>query len=82
MLGRHVYRVAPAPDGGGWSVSKEGEAQSRATRPSREEAVAMARQLAESDKPSRVTVENEDGTLSEEHAFGVDTGQSVAGAGT
>jgi Uncharacterized protein conserved in bacteria (DUF2188) len=81
MLGRHVYRVAPAPGGGEWSVSKEGEAQSRATRPSRDEAVAMACQLAESDKPSRVTVENDDGTLSEERAFGVDPGQSVAGSG-
>ena len=41
----------------------------------------MACRLAESDKPSRVTVENDDGTLSEERAFGIDQGQSVAGGG-
>ena len=75
MLGRHIYRVSRSSEG--WVVRKDGEPDSRGERPTKEEAIALACSLAEKDEPSRVTVENADGTLFEERAFGVDRGQIV-----
>ena len=76
MLGRHVYRVSPAPRGE-WLVAKEGEGQPRGMRPSREAAVEFACSLASADEPSKVRVENNDGTLADERAFGVDPGEAL-----
>jgi hypothetical protein len=73
MLGRHIYRVSPLATGG-WSVRKEGEATARGSRDSRDEAAEFACELAAKDEPSKVVVEDTDGTLVEERAFGVDTG--------
>jgi len=69
MLGRHVYRVHAGEDGR-WSITKEGEPSPRANYSGRELAVAEACRLAESDKPSRVLIDNGDGTLAEERLFG------------
>jgi hypothetical protein len=77
MLGRHVYRVSKV--GGAWCVVKDGEPAARRELASRDEAVAIACALAKDDEPSRVTVENPDGTLEEERKFGVDPGQTVGG---
>jgi hypothetical protein len=76
MLGRHVYRVSPATDGG-WSVKKDGETAPRARKDSRDEAVRLACDLARADEPSRVILEPGDGTIAEEHRFGVDPGQDI-----
>ena len=76
MLGRHVYRITPA-EGGGWTVRKDGEAQALARKDSRDEALRFACDLARRDEPSRVVIEPGDGTIAEEHKFGVDTGQPV-----
>lgn len=76
MLGRHVYRVRPAPDGQ-WVVAKEGEAQPRGDRLSRDEAVAFACDLASADEPSKVMIEGDDGTLAGERAFGIDPGEGL-----
>ena len=73
MLGRHVYRVSPAPTGA-WRVSKEGEPAARDSRTTRERAVELACALAAADEPSKVIVENADGTLADEHIFGADPG--------
>lgn len=73
MLGRHVYRVHPAD--GHWTITKEGEGQSRGAFSAREEAIAEARRLAEADKPSRVLVDNGDGLILEEQLFGSDLSQ-------
>jgi hypothetical protein len=73
MLGRHVYRVSPLATGG-WSVRKEGEATARGSRDSRDEAAEFACELAAKDEPSKVVVEDVDGTLVEERAFGIDPG--------
>ena len=70
MLGRHVYRVHPTEQG--WTVMKEGEDHPRGGYPGREEAIAEAVRLAESDTPAKVTVDNGDGTLAEEWLFGSD----------
>jgi Uncharacterized protein conserved in bacteria (DUF2188) len=70
MLGRHVYRVHPTADG--WTVSKEGEDHSRGGYAGREEAIAEAVRLAESDEPAKVTIDNGDGTVAEERLFGTD----------
>jgi hypothetical protein len=70
MLGRHVYRVHPTEQG--WMVTKEGEAQPRDSFPGREEAIAEAVRLAESDEPAKVTVDDGDGTIVEEWLFGSD----------
>jgi hypothetical protein len=70
MLGRHVYRVHPTEQG--WTVTKEGEDHPRGGYPGREEAIAEAVRLAESDTPAKVTVDNGDGTLAEEWLFGSD----------
>jgi hypothetical protein len=76
MLGRHVYRVA-ATDGGAWTVRKDGEEKARGERGGRSDAVALACELAQADEPSKVVVENGDGTVAEERVFGVDQGQLV-----
>ena len=75
MLGRHVYRVHP--EAGRWTVSKEGEAGPRAEFAGREEAVAEAARLADGDKPSKVTVDDGDGVILEEHLFGIDLSQEI-----
>jgi hypothetical protein len=78
MLGRHVYRVTL--DGDTWRIAKDGEAEARGARRSRDDAIAYACDLAKADEPARVTVESPDGKIVEEHKFGVDPGQSIAGA--
>ena len=70
MLGRHVYRVHLTEQG--WTVTKEGEDRPRSGFPGREEAIAEAVRLAESDEPAKVTVDNGDGTIAEEWLFGSD----------
>jgi hypothetical protein len=75
MLGRHVYRVTPV--GEAWRVQKDGEGAPRGSWNSREAAVSAACAFAAKDEPSKVTVENGDGTLADERAFGVDPGESV-----
>jgi hypothetical protein len=76
MLGRHVYRIAPA-EGGGWMVKKDGEKAPLGRKDSRDEALRLACDLAKRDEPSRVVIEPGDGTIAEEHKFGVDSGQEV-----
>lgn len=76
MLGRHVYRVLPAAEGG-WVVKKDGEDAPRGRKRDRDEAVRFACDLAKQDEPSRVILEPGDGTLAEEHKFGLDTGQTI-----
>jgi hypothetical protein len=76
MLGRHVYRVAPDA-GGTWRIRKDGEAEPRAARSSRDDAVAAALDYARADQPSRVVIEEADGTIAGEQVFGADPGQSV-----
>jgi hypothetical protein len=70
MLGRHVYRVSGAK--ARWEVTKDGEPGPRGKFATRDAAVRAACDLAEADAPSRVTVENTDGTLDEEATFGSD----------
>ena len=76
MLGRHVYRVSPAQKGQ-WLVAKDGEELPRATRPSREAAVELACRLASADEPSKVSVEDSNGTLADERIFGADPGEML-----
>jgi hypothetical protein len=70
MLGRHVYRVHPTEQG--WTVTKEGENHPRSGFLDREQAIAEAVRLAESDEPAKVTVDTGDGTIAEEWLFGSD----------
>ena len=70
MLGRHVYRVHST--GERWEVIKEGEEDPRAVFRQREEAIAEAFRLAGSDQPAKVTIDNGDGTIAQEHLFGAD----------
>ena len=70
MLGRHVYRVHPTEQG--WMVTKEGEQHPRRGFPAREEAIAEAVRLAQSDEPAKVTVDDGDGAITEEWLFGSD----------
>lgn len=76
MLGRHVYRIAPAGNGA-WIVRKDGEAAPLGRKDSRDEALRLACALAQADEPSRVLVEPGDGTIAEAGKFGADTGQEV-----
>ena len=75
MLGRHVYRVHPME--ARWTVTKDGESQPRASFASREEALAEAQRLADADQPSKVTLDNGDGIILEEHLFGRDLSQEI-----
>ena len=70
MLGRHVYRVNRADDH--WIVTKEGEDNARGEFTGREEAIAAAVRMAESDEPAKVMIENGDGTIANEWLFGTD----------
>jgi hypothetical protein len=79
MLGRHVYRVSPTPTGT-WSVSKEGEPAARDARQTRDRAIEFACTLAAADEPSKVVVENDDGTLADERTFGADAGSERPGS--
>ena len=78
MLGRHVYRVRPNATGG-WSVQKEGEPNARGERASRADAHAWAAELAASDEPSRLLVEDGHGAIAEERSFGTDAADAIAG---
>jgi len=75
MLGRHVYRVTPT--GRQWRVAKDGENSARGERPTREEAISFACDLAKQDEPARVTVEDAGGHVAEELKFGIDPGQDI-----
>jgi hypothetical protein len=75
MLGRHVYRVHPSD--GSWTVTKEGEGEPRGEFGQQTEAITEASRLAKSDQPSRVTVDNGDGIILEEHLFGSDLSQEL-----
>jgi hypothetical protein len=75
MLGRHVYRVHPTE--GRWTITKEGESQPRASFVSRGEALAKAQRFADADQPSKVTLDNGDGIILEEHLFGRDLSQEI-----
>jgi Uncharacterized protein conserved in bacteria (DUF2188) len=70
MLGRHAYRVHSTAQG--WTVTKEGESRPRPEFSEREKAIAEAVRLAGSDEPAKVTVDNGDGTITEEWLFGSD----------
>lgn len=74
MLGRHVYRVHST--GESWQVKKEGERDPRAVFRHREEAIAEAFRLAGSDQPAKVTIDNGDGTIAQEHLFGDQEGEN------
>jgi hypothetical protein len=54
--------------------SKEGGSEARDSRETRERAVELACALAAADKPSKVIIENNDGTLADERVFGTDRG--------
>jgi hypothetical protein len=76
MLGRHIYRITPS-ENGGWIVKKDGEAAALGRKDSRDEALRFACDLAQRDEPSRVVIEPGDGTIAEEHKFGIDAGQDI-----
>lgn len=78
MLGRHVYRVHLGD--GSWSVTKEGESEARGSFGRREEALAEACRLAQTDQPSRVTVDDGDGIIVEERLFGADLSRELDAA--
>jgi Uncharacterized protein conserved in bacteria (DUF2188) len=75
MLGRHSYRVHPSD--AGWIVVKEGETQPRARFDGCDAAVAEACRLAAADEPSRVTVDDGEGRITEERLFGADLSQEL-----
>lgn len=75
MLGRHVYRVHPVE--GRWTVTKEGEDQSRGDFNDQAAALEAACGLADGDHPSRVIVDNGDGVILEERLFGTDVSQEI-----
>jgi hypothetical protein len=76
MLGRHIYRVS-SPSDGKWVVAKEGEERVLGARPTRDAAAELAYKLAAADQPSKVVIENPEGTLEDERAFGDDPGMKV-----
>jgi hypothetical protein len=65
------------PTEGRWTVTKDGESQPRASFSSRDEALAEAQRLADTDHPSKVTLDNGDGIIIEEHLFGRDLSQEI-----
>ena len=76
MVGRHVYRLRPVE--GRWTVTKEGESEPWAGFASRGEALGETSRLADADQPSKITLDNGDGLIVEEHLFGRDLSEESA----
>jgi Uncharacterized protein conserved in bacteria (DUF2188) len=70
-----VYHVTPNP-AGGWSVQAEGATRATSTHPTKEEAVARARELARSHRPGRLIVHYKDGRIEAEHTYGEEPGRA------
>src|SRR5690606_9156636 len=59
--------VVPSP-GGGWDIQKDGATRAALHKPTREEAVALARQLSWYQQVELV-IYNEDGVIAEKESF-------------
>lgn len=68
--GRKVYHVSP--DQGGWMVKAEGGSRKLSTHSHKPEAVAAARERAQSDNLGQVIVHKKDGTIQTEYTYGAD----------
>ena len=66
---RRAYRVTTHPEGG-WRVEAEGASRASSVQPTKERALARARELAKGHEPSRLLVYREDGTLQTEQTYG------------
>jgi Uncharacterized protein conserved in bacteria (DUF2188) len=75
MLGHHVYRVRP--EGEEWTIIKDGEDHSRSHFDNRDDAIAEAMRLARSDKPAKVMIDNDDGSIAEERVIGRDSSDAL-----
>ncbi len=65
---RNTYSVVPQP-GGGWRIEGEGVRPSGVHR-TKEEAVKIARTLAQANKPSQILVYKKDETVQMERTYG------------
>ena len=66
---RRAYHVTTHPDGG-WRVDAEGASRASSVHPTKEGALARARELAKGHEPSRLLVYREDDTLQTEQTYG------------
>ena len=64
---RTVYHVAPHPNG--WQVKRERAKQATIVRPTKEEAIEAARELALNNKPSQIKIHKRDGTIEKEWTY-------------
>jgi Uncharacterized protein conserved in bacteria (DUF2188) len=70
MLGRHVYRVTAARRRVDGQQGRRG--RPRGNFPSRDQAIAAAERLARSDRPARIMIDSDDGSIAEERLFGLE----------
>jgi hypothetical protein len=73
MLGRHVYEVTELPHGN-WTLHESGQRVAVETFQDRDAAIVAAERLARAAQPSKIIVQNADGTVDHERLFGVDKG--------
>ncbi len=66
---RKTYVVATHADGG-WKVQAEGASRATSVHETKDEAVANAKELARSHRPSQLLVYKNDGTVQTEQTYG------------
>jgi hypothetical protein len=73
---RTVYHVVPDAAGEQWLVTRERDDRFREEYPTKEAAVAAARQQARQQEPSQVKVHRSDGNMEYESTYGSDPRRS------
>jgi hypothetical protein len=71
MPGRHVFEVTGLPDGS-WALCESGKDAIGKSFADQAEALVHAERLARAAQPSKIIVENADGTIDHERVFGTD----------
>ena len=71
MMSRQKLHVVRSPQGT-WQVKPEGAGRPVAEGRTQDEAVRMAQQIAQSNRPSQVVIHRENGQIREEHTYGND----------
>lgn len=70
MAARKVYHILP--HAGGWQVRGEGAKRASSVHPTKDEAIAYGRQLAQKHELSQLKIHKQDGTIEMEHTYGDD----------
>ena len=65
-----IFHVTPRSKDDGWAIRKEGGTRPSAVCPTKDEAIARAREIAQNAGWSQVVVHNMDGKIAQEFTYG------------